>query len=261
MKRRIIFLLFFLISCTQVTQLELSTPTTLCNPPYYEWMSGQCCLDVNNNRICDSDERARFDEDRPQEISKEKPPAEPKPTLTVTRIIDGDTFVLSNGEKVRLIGIDTPERGQPYFEEATKALERLVMNKQVSLKKDVTERDRYGRLLYYVYVNDVFVNLELVKQGLAKSYAYPPDTENQNWFDVVQTQAQNQKLGIWKPVQENVETIPSTPTSSKVICSYNAYNCGDFNSYSQAKAVFDACGTDVHRLDGDNDGIPCESLR
>lgn len=95
----------------------------------------------------------------------------------VTRVIDGDTLVLQNGEKVRLICVDTPERGEKGFKKAKEFLEQLVLNKKVLLEKDITNRDKYDRLLRYVYVNDIFVNKEIVKQGYGKVYRYEPDTK------------------------------------------------------------------------------------
>jgi len=99
------------------------------------------------------------------------------PTVpVVTRVIDGDTIEVSiAGEsyKVRYIGIDTPELDdkRPKFcalaQEATRYNRELVKGKTVRLEKDISETDQYGRLLRYVYVGDIFVNAELVRQGLA----------------------------------------------------------------------------------------------
>jgi len=98
----------------------------------------------------------------------------------VIRIIDGDTFELATGEKVRLICIDTPERGEEGFQEATDFLTELILNKEVRLEKDISETDRYGRLLRYIWVNvsnnqEVFVNRELVQEGYAEVYRYGED--------------------------------------------------------------------------------------
>jgi len=99
----------------------------------------------------------------------------------VIRIIDGDTFELSTGQKVRLICIDTPETGEPGAQEATDFLTELILNKEVRLEKDISETDRYGRLLRYVWVNvtnnqEIFVNQELVQQGYAEVMRYEDDT-------------------------------------------------------------------------------------
>ena len=102
-----------------------------------------------------------------------------KPVNKVTRIIDGDTFELGNGDKVRLICVNTPEKGEDGYEEAKDYLSSLILNKTVILEKDVSDTDQYNRLLRYVYVNEdnkeIFINKELVKSGFAKVARYKPD--------------------------------------------------------------------------------------
>lgn len=96
----------------------------------------------------------------------------------VVHVVDGDTIdvKLSSGvERVRLICVDTPERGKPGFGEATNFTKLLVMDKVVTLEKDVSETDRYGRLLRYVYIGGDSVNRALVAGGYARVYRYPPD--------------------------------------------------------------------------------------
>jgi len=88
----------------------------------------------------------------------------------VKRVIDGDTFELENGKRVRLLGINAPERGQKCFEESANKLKELIEGKIVKLEKDVNDEDQYGRLLRYVFVNDTFINLILVKEGYANVY-------------------------------------------------------------------------------------------
>lgn len=101
---------------------------------------------------------------------------------TVTRVVDGDTIVVRLGtgrqERVRYIGIDTPEREDACFEAASDANSRMVEGERVRLVRDRSERDRYGRLLAYVYrvSDDLFVNEALVREGFAEAKEYPPDT-------------------------------------------------------------------------------------
>ena len=123
--------------------------------------------------------------------------AQDYPTSTVQRIVDGDTLVLENGEKVRLIGIDTPEKGEEYFSEAGELLGNLTLNKTLYLERDRSERGKYGRLLYYLYTEDLFVNAEMVASGYAKSYPYEPDTYHSFLFDCLEEQAKAQELVIW----------------------------------------------------------------
>jgi len=101
----------------------------------------------------------------------------------VTRIIDGDTFEISTGEKVRLICIDTPELGEAGGEEAKAYLESLILNKLIRLEKDVSETDAYGRLLRYAYIDDRFINKELVEEGYAEVFRYGDDTEKCDEID------------------------------------------------------------------------------
>jgi len=101
---------------------------------------------------------------------------------------------------VRYIGIDTPEiypQLKAFGSEAWQANRRLVEGKEVRLERDVSETDKYGRLLRYVYVDDVFVNAELVKQGLARAKAYPPDTEYQDYLEQMETEAREAGRGMW----------------------------------------------------------------
>jgi micrococcal nuclease len=99
----------------------------------------------------------------------------------VVRIIDGDTFELYSGEKVRLICVDAPEKGRDGYDEAILFLSELILNKEVRLERDVSGVDAYGRLLRYVWVNnsvneEVFVNRDLVQKGFAEIWAYGNDT-------------------------------------------------------------------------------------
>lgn len=119
--------------------------------------------------------------------------------FAVAQIVDGDTIKLENGQKVRLIGINTPEAGHPFYIEATKKLRELIGDSKVTLKKDVENTDQYGRLLRYVYVNDTFVNLEIVKAGLATAYEFEPNVKYSRDFEEAEYEARNQAIGIWTP--------------------------------------------------------------
>jgi endonuclease YncB( thermonuclease family) len=105
----------------------------------------------------------------PTPTAAPKPVAAPKAprTYLVTRVVDGDTLELANGETVRLAGIDTPERGECGYEEAAANLSRLVLGKRVRLGRSDEDRDRYGRLLRYVNVGTQDAGLRLIKNGLA----------------------------------------------------------------------------------------------
>lgn len=118
----------------------------------------------------------------------------------VTHVIDGDTIdVLIDGDeyRVRYIGINTPERDESCYQDATNANAAFVRGQTVTLVRDVSETDRYGRLLRYVYVGSTFVNAELVRQGYAENVEYPPDTANAAWFGRLAREARAANLGCW----------------------------------------------------------------
>jgi endonuclease YncB( thermonuclease family) len=121
----------------------------------------------------------------------------------VTKVTDGDTIhVLINGTDyaVRYIGIDTPEdttKKEWMGPEAAARNSQLVAGKTVTLVKDISETDRYGRLLRFVFVGDVFVNYELVREGYAQATPYPPDVSCEQLFYDAQLQAQQAHLGLW----------------------------------------------------------------
>jgi micrococcal nuclease len=123
----------------------------------------------------------------------------PRYKATITSVIDGDTVTTENGEKVRLLGINAPEKGQFYYEEAKRALERMVGNKSVELEIDTKDKDAYGRSLRYIFVDDSFVNLEMVKSGYAHTYIIYPNVRYKALLTEAQNFAREKKLGIWKP--------------------------------------------------------------
>lgn len=122
----------------------------------------------------------------------------------VTRIIDGDTFEIETKQKVRLIGIDTPELNKAnaaapecFGTQAAQKLSVLILNKKVRMEKDLSETDRFGRLLRYVYIDNIFVNQYLVETGYALSTTYPPDIKFEDTFATAQKIARENKRGLW----------------------------------------------------------------
>jgi len=120
------------------------------------------------------------------------------PAFTVIKVIDGDTIDLKNNMRLRLVGINTPEKDMYFFEEAKVFMEILVLGKQVKLEKDVTDKDMYGRYLRYVYLPDIFVNLEMVKSGFANAYTYPPDVKYTEKFIEAERSARTNEAGLWE---------------------------------------------------------------
>ena len=119
--------------------------------------------------------------------------------MTVTEVVDGDTFYLGNGDKIRMLGINTPESGRPYAEEATDFLTNMILGKEVSLVNDSKndDSDSYGRLLAHVYVDDTFVNYEIIKAGYAFWYPYTSGTDFDSEYEEAQDSASNNMVGLW----------------------------------------------------------------
>lgn len=122
---------------------------------------------------------------------------------TVRRVVDGDTLdVLMEGreERVRLIGVDTPEvhgRVEPYGAEASAFTKKRLTGLDVRLELDVEERDRYGRLLAYVWVGDELFNETLVREGYAQVLTIPPNVKYAERFVALQQEAREAEVGLW----------------------------------------------------------------
>lgn len=140
---------------------------------------------------------------------------------TVLRVVDGDTIVVSvtgrtdgpgagsapfeEEQRVRLIGIDTPESLKPgspvecFGREASSAAKALLEGKSVRLVRDVEERDQYDRLLRYVYLGDEMANARLVVNGYATAYTYPPSVRHSDLFVQMEREARENERGLWSP--------------------------------------------------------------
>lgn len=134
----------------------------------------------------------------------------------VSRVVDGDTVVITVGgvdKKVRLVGVNTPEsvgryakNPQPYGKEASKFTKEKLDGKQVYLEKDVSDTDKYGRLLRYIWleepdkskIEDTMFNAILLKEGYASVMTYPPDVKYSKTFVKIEEKARNNKTGLWK---------------------------------------------------------------
>ena len=180
----------------------------------------------------------------------------------VVKVLDGDTVVLEGGETVRYIGIDSTEKGGCFSTEATDENKKLVEGKGVRLEKDVSETDRYGRILRFVYVDDLFINDYLVRQGFAKAYRYPPDVKFSEQFEEAENEAKANSRGLWSSCAESTDL--SSPSFSKTPIPKSIEgdrDCKDFKTHAEAQAFFESAGSgDVHKLDSDKDGLACESL-
>jgi len=124
--------------------------------------------------------------------------------IRVARVIDGDTIELDTGDRLRYIGIDTPEEVDPrkpvqcFAREAALKNKELVEGKNIIFYNDISERDQYGRLLGFVYLeNGTFINRELVRQGYAFAYPYPPDISLADPFRKDEIEAREHQRGLW----------------------------------------------------------------
>ncbi|MCK5236949.1 MAG: thermonuclease family protein [Deltaproteobacteria bacterium] len=117
----------------------------------------------------------------------------------ISKVIDGDTIWLKGGEKVRYVGIDTPEIDEEYYEEAKKRNKELLGEGDVSVENCAQEpKDRYGRTLAWIYVEGADVGLTLLREGLAKVLRIPPcgDIKHEEYL-AAQKEAQRKGLGLW----------------------------------------------------------------
>ncbi|MFO1541375.1 MAG: thermonuclease family protein [Chloroflexota bacterium] len=199
----------------------------------------------------------------------------------VLAVVDGDTIEVDRGrgpERVRYTGVDTPETVHPsrpvewMGKEASAMNRSLVEGRTVLLERDISETDRYGRLLRYVWVEDagsggepLFVNLALVALGLAQVVTYPPDVRWVDTYLAAQSEARTAGRGLWgtppggeapaaggagtdrggcDPAYPDVCIPPAPPD----------LDCGDV-PYRRFRVL----PPDPHRFDGGNDGVGCES--
>lgn len=175
----------------------------------------------------------------------------------VTYVFDGDTIEVElDGRTYRLryIGVDTPEREEPFYQAAFDFNRELVEGETVTLMRDVSETDQYGRLLRYVYLDDgTFVNAAIIRAGMGRIVTFPPDVAQTENLKQLQEEAREAGAGMWG----NAATGPCD-------CDRNLYNCRDFDTQAEAQTCFEYCldtqNRDVHNLDGGGDGFVCESL-
>jgi endonuclease YncB( thermonuclease family) len=201
----------------------------------------------------------------------------------VVGVIDGDTIDVLVGHetrRVRLFGIDTPERGQPWYQKSKSALSRRVFGKEVRVN-DVA-RDRYGRTVGEVYADNVCVGCELVREGNA--WVYRKYTDDRVLYEL-EAEARAAHRGLWSlpeaqqvppwewrhpspgggsssgnsraPVQSRVNPDVAAPDHAGFTCAGKRV-CREMTSCAEARFYLEQCG--LTRLDGDSDGVPCEAI-
>jgi len=136
---------------------------------------------------------------------------------TVVRVVDGDTVVLDGSEKVRLVGVNTPESVDPrrpvqwYGKEASDWTRRLLQGRKVRVEHDVEPKDKYGRTLAYLWLEDgTFVNLRLVEDGFAFAYPYPPNVRYESAFRDAERRARAAGRGMWSNRGKADSLIPKS---------------------------------------------------
>jgi micrococcal nuclease len=180
-----------------------------------------------------SDEGIEADPQEAALPAEDVPPAPELVSAYVTRVIDGDTIEVSlpdgSVEKVRLIGVDTPEsvhpdksRNVPYGDIASAFTKDHLSGKTVGLEFDVQERDKYGRLLAYVYLGDIMFNELLVSEGHASVSTYPPNVKYVERFTAGQLAARNAGLGQWGYTPPE-ESAPDESAGGEYIGSARSY--------------------------------------
>jgi len=167
--------------------------------------------------------------------------------MTVTEVVDGDTFYLGNGDKIRMLGINTPESGRPYAQEATDFLTNMILGKEVTLVNDSKngDSDSYGRLLAHVYVDDTFVNYEIIKAGYAFWYPYTSGTDFDTEYEEAQAYASNNKAGLWTGSSYNltIDYIEYNPEGDEaqgeyvVLTNHENYNVSMVGWFLQDEAA------------------------
>ena len=185
-------------------------------------------------------------------------------TGKVVGITDGDTatvLIHNKQTKVRLAEIDTPEKNQPYGQKAKKALSDYIFGKTVRIKVDTI--DRYGRTVGTIFLNDLNINKEMVKAGHA--WVYVQYAKDKTLF-VLEKNARENQLGLWAlPKEQRIAPWQwrrgkrNTERESNIPFQCGSKTtCRQMQSCAEARYYLMNCG--LMRLDGDKDGIPCESL-
>ena len=233
----------------------------------------------------DGSEKPKLEQPTPTATSSPSPsptptptPAPPEPTtpeptpkteenngqVLVIRVVDGDTVEIEGGQKVRYIGINTPETVHPsepvecFGREASTQNKELVEGKTVRLEKDISETDKYGRLLRYVWVGEIFVNDFLVRQGYATSSTYPPDVKYQDQFREAEREARENNRGLWNACQAEATPTPKPPDNGETYTCDCSKTCTQMSSCDEAYYQLNECG--CSKRDGDKDSVPCESI-
>jgi len=137
----------------------------------------------------------------------------PDDRFIISKVIDGDTVELNGGDKLRLLSIDTPEKGSLYYDEAKQLLAKLSLGKTAKIEYSSARRDRYGRLLGYLYVDSIFINKTILDNGLGYLYLFKDSEINRFETKLLLEAQQNaidKKVGIWSIKKESEDYYVNT---------------------------------------------------
>ena len=130
---------------------------------------------------------------------------------------------MDSGETVRLIGINAPEKGQPYYIESSNRLKELINNKKIVLEIDVDDKDQYGRLLRYIIIDNENINIRLIKEGYATAYIVEPNKKYKTELENAWDECMNNKINLCKPP----ESTPNVCDNSCIEVFELHYKAGD----------------------------------
>ncbi|HOX41133.1 MAG TPA: thermonuclease family protein [bacterium] len=226
---------------------------------------------------------------KPAEVTQDQSTTTTKTYYEVVKVVDGDTLDINiNGtaQRIRLIGVDTPEIVDPripvqcFGKEASDKAKSILTGKKVAIEDDASQgdKDRYDRLLRYVYLEDgTHFNKQMISDGYAFEYTYNVPYRYQLDFKAAEKAARESSNGLWSPSTCNGDHRTATVTSSTQSTSSSSANmstnppkistpvddkdCGDFTYQEDAQEFFQANdpASDPHDLDRDHDGVACES--
>lgn len=207
--RRLLVMLLIIIVCLLVVIaiLKITSQKVVCNKPYII-VGTSCCLDQNDNSICDKDENIpvqtiNVPETSTISISTTTIQQQIISNAIVSKVTDGDTIKLQTGETVRLLGINTPEMGQKYYTESTNRLKELIEGKEVTLVKDVEDRETSGgrRLLRHIFINNENVGIKLIMEGYATVYIIPPNVKYEKELKDAWSDCLSKKINLCKQAE------------------------------------------------------------
>ena len=195
------------------------------------------------------------------------------PLARVTRVVDGDTIdvvLAGRTERVRLIGIDTPESVDPrqpvqcFALEASAFAARHLEGRRVELEFDAERRDRYGRLLAYVWLDGRLFNLTLVRRGYAQVYTFPPNVRYVERLLAAQRRARSGSAGLWGACPAGGDGAAGKPPAPAGCDPNYSGACippypPDLDCSQVGARGFASTGSDPHGFDEDGDGIACET--